>query len=74
MPVPGIKPHHEEESAVPTYAWHRDKLRRNGITFTKDQQEHEVVARAMVREGDIKTPMEEVKTLPQLHRLELTNL
>ena len=30
--------------------------------------------RARVREGDIKTPMEEVKTLPQLHRLELTNL
>ena len=27
-----------------------------------------MVARARVRERDIKTPMEEVQTLPQLHR------
>ena len=34
----------------------------------------DMVTRAGVREGDIKTPMEEVQTLSQLHRLELTNL
>ena len=27
-------------SAVPTSAWHRDKLKRDDITFTEDQQEH----------------------------------
>ena len=59
--------------AVPTSAWHRE-LRRDDITFTKDLQEgREVVARARVREGDINTYME-VKTLTQLHRLELINL
>ena len=26
--------------AVPTSAWHRDKLRWEDITFTEDQQEH----------------------------------
>jgi hypothetical protein len=52
--------------AVPTSAW-RD------ITFIKDQQEGmDVVARIRVREGDINTYME-VKTLTQLHRLEMIN-
>ena len=32
------------------------------------------VTKAGVREVDIKTPIEEVQTLSQLHRLELTNL
>jgi hypothetical protein len=40
-----------------------------------DQQEGmDVVARARVREGETGTPMVEVKTLTQLHRLELINL
>jgi hypothetical protein len=38
--VLGVKPLHEEAYAVPTSAWHRDKLRRDDITFTEDQQEH----------------------------------
>ena len=33
-----------------------------------------LVMRAGVREGNIQTPMEEVQTHSQLHRLELTNL
>ena len=56
---------------MPTSAWHRDELRRDD---TEDQQGMDMVTRPGVRERDIKTPMEEVKTLPQLHRLELTNL
>ena len=40
-----------------------------------DQQEGmDVVARTRVREGETGTPMVEVKTLTQLHRLELINL
>ena len=61
-------------NAVPTSAWHRDKLRRDDITFTEDQQEHGRGGQGQGEGGNIKTPMVEVKTLPQLHRLELTNL
>jgi hypothetical protein len=60
------------EVAVPTSAWHRE-LRRDDITFTKDQQKGmDMVDRVRMREGDINTYME-VKTLTQLHRLELIN-
>ena len=61
-------------SAVPTSAWHRDKLKRDNITFFGTSKRVDMVTRARVREGDIKTPMVEVKTLTQLHRLELINL
>jgi hypothetical protein len=54
-------------NGVPTSAWHRE-LRRDDITFTKDQQEGMDVG-ARVRDGETGTPMVEVKTLTQLHRL-----
>jgi hypothetical protein len=65
----------EEVSAVPTSAWHKHKLRRDDNTFAKDQQEGmDVVARPRVRDCETGTPMVEVKTLSQLHRLELIKL
>ena len=55
-------------SAVPTSAWHRDKLRRDDDAFTEDQQGMDTLMRPSGRERGIKIPMVEVKTLPQLHR------
>jgi hypothetical protein len=42
--------------------------------LTEDQQGMDMVTRSGVRLRGIKIPMEEVQTLSQLHRLELTNL
>ena len=55
-------------SAVPTSTRHRVKLERDNVTYSGTSKRLDMVKRARVRVGDIKTPMDEVQTLPQLHR------